>query len=138
MVTFKAAPDEAFTARYERGGAQWTARAQVKGKEVVASGRTLQATRTAFVTELAAIFQAYPPAMIVRDDIALPDECTKAIAEARDARAAAAEAAARAQEALRAAARLLVAEHGLSYRDAAYALGISHPRIQQVIGEDNP
>ena len=132
----KRATPEAITARYEREGAQWSARARVAGKDVVVTARTLQAARSAFVTEAGSILNAYPPGVVVRDDIALPDECTKAIAEARDARAAAAQASTYAQEALRVAARVLVIEHGLSYRDAAYALGISHPRIQQVVGEE--
>ena len=106
------------------------------GNELVVEGRTLEAARAAMADEAAPLLSAVGPNVGLRDEIALPDECTKAIAEAREARSVAAAATARSQELLRAAARLLVVEYNLSYRDAAYALGISHARIQQVIGKD--
>jgi hypothetical protein len=126
------------TVQYERDGGVWAARARVRGKDVVVQGRTLEAARAAMADEAAPLLRTHATNVAMRDAIALPDECTAAIADARAFRTAAAEAAARAQESLRFAARLLVHSHDLSYRDAAYALGVSHARIQQVLGKAAP
>ena len=130
------AKDDPIVVRYERDGFVWRAQARVGGKELAVEGRTLEAARAAMADEAAPLLSTVGTKVGLRDDIALPDECTKAIAEAREARSVAASATARSQELLRAAARLLVVDYNLSYRDAAYALGISHARIQQVIGKE--
>lgn len=123
------------TVKYGRDDTGWRARALVDGSEVTVQARTLEAARSAMATKVAPLLETYASNVPLKDAIALPDECAAAIALAREARTAATEAAARSQDALRAAARLLVIEHHLSYRDAAFALGVSHARIQQVLGQ---
>jgi predicted RNase H-like HicB family nuclease len=67
------------------------------------------------------------------DDIQLPDEIEARVNAANDARARAAAEQRRAQEATTTAARDLVDRLGLSVRDAAQLLGLSHQRVQQLL-----
>jgi predicted RNase H-like HicB family nuclease len=67
------------------------------------------------------------------DDIQLPDEIGAHVKAAHDARVRAAAEQTRAQEATLRAARDLVDRLGLSVRDAAQVLGLSHQRVQQLL-----
>jgi DNA-directed RNA polymerase specialized sigma24 family protein len=136
LVALRRTGPKQITVHYEHNGSGWQARARIEGKDVVVAARTLDAARSAMATEAAPLLNTYPSNVPLKDAVALPEECMSAITIAREARVAAAEATARSQETLRAAAQLLVREHGLSYRDAAFALGVSHPRIQQVLGKE--
>jgi DNA-directed RNA polymerase specialized sigma24 family protein len=136
LVTLQRTTSKPIRVRYERDGSGWQAHARVKGETVVITARTLEAARSAMATAVAPLLNTYASNVPLDDAVALPDECTAAIAAARAARSASVAAAAHSQELLRAAALLLVVEQGLSYRDAAYALGISHARIQQILGKE--
>jgi predicted transposase YdaD len=67
------------------------------------------------------------------DDIRLPDEIGEQVKAAHEARGRAATEQRRAQEATVEAARDLVDRLGLSVRDAAQVLGLSHQRVQQLL-----
>jgi predicted RNase H-like HicB family nuclease len=67
------------------------------------------------------------------DDVQLPGEIGEHVAAAQDARARARAEQARAQEATLQAAHDLVDRLGLSVRDAAELLGLSHQRVQQLL-----
>jgi predicted RNase H-like HicB family nuclease len=119
-----------YTARYERAEGGWVV--QVAELDVVAFGRTLEKARFAIAEALSKRLSTYRGNVVITDDIDLPKPTTRALTAAREARARALEAAALSQSATRKAAERLV-EAGLSYRDAAYLLGLSHSRIQQLV-----
>lgn len=100
-------------------------------------GRTLDAARRNLVAELAARAGTYPGNVEVVDDVDLPARAGRLLAAARSARREALAAAATAQEATATAAQALVGD-GLSLRDTAYLLGISHSRVQQLVAEPSP
>lgn len=66
------------------------------------------------------------------DDVRLPAGMVKKVAQSREARARVAEVEERAHRATREAAVALTARLGLSCRDAAELLGLSHQRVQQL------
>lgn len=119
------------TARYQRVGDDWIVTAGRGRAARAATGRTLLKARAAIVDVLAQEQQTYGGAIVLEDDVVLPAAVSDAIARARAAREAALTAAAEARDALAHAVTVL-AEHGLSTRDAGYLLGISHARVQQI------
>jgi predicted RNase H-like HicB family nuclease len=83
------------------------------------------------VREALRLFVADAETAELVDDIQLPGEIGEHVAAAQDARARAEQA--RAQEATLQAAHDLVDRLGLSVRDAAELLGLSHQRVQQLL-----
>jgi hypothetical protein len=104
---------------------------QIADENVVAFGRTLEKARFAIAERLAKHLSRYRGQVVIEDDIDIGTDASRTLARARRARAKALEAAAASQTATKEAAERLV-ESGLSYRDTAYLLGLSHSRIQQL------
>jgi predicted RNase H-like HicB family nuclease len=69
------------------------------------------------------------------DDIRVPAPIRKSVRKAQRDRSAAEQAQATASESLRDAAKRLTEEAGLSVRDAAELLGVSHQRVQQLVSK---
>ena len=105
---------------------------QVAEPKVFAFGRTLEKARFAIAEALSKRLGIYRGDIAITDDIDLAKPASRALDEARDARAQSLEAAAASLSATKNAAERLVGA-GLSYRDAAYLLGLSHSRIQQLV-----
>ncbi|HEX7165639.1 MAG TPA: hypothetical protein VF230_01535 [Acidimicrobiales bacterium] len=123
-----------FQAHYERTSAGWRATASDDGVAVVTVVcRTLAKARADLVSELARSTGAYGGSIAVDDDVALPKKAASALRGARRARELALKATAQANRATANAASELVGA-GLSLRDAAYLLGLSHARVQQLTG----
>ena len=74
--------------------------------------------------------------MIIDDEVDLSSGAQRRLDDARDARRVALEAAVAHQAASAAAATALLAE-GLSLRDVAYLLGVSHTRVLQLTENNN-
>jgi predicted RNase H-like HicB family nuclease len=85
------------------------------------------------VREALRLFVADADTAELVDDVQLPREIGEHVAAAQDARARAQAEQARAQEATLQAAHDLVDRLGLSVRDAAELLGLSHQRVQQLL-----
>jgi predicted RNase H-like HicB family nuclease len=85
------------------------------------------------VREALRLFVADADTAELVDDVQLPGEIGERVAAAQDARARARAEQAHAQEATLQAAHDLVDRLGLSVRDAAELLGLSHQRVQQLL-----
>jgi predicted RNase H-like HicB family nuclease len=105
--------------------------ATVRGVEGVhTQGRTIASARERIVEAMkAADFTDFT----LSEHIGMPDKVRKKVDAARAARAQAEKAQASAQATLRTAIRVLKKEFGVSLRDAAELLGISHQRAHQVL-----
>jgi hypothetical protein len=127
-------PDRRFTARYRRQDAAWlvsASRPGAKAEPVTATGRTLEKARVAIAAALAEALATRRGNVIIDDAVDLSAAAQQCLDEARDARRVALEAMAAHQAASAAAASALLAE-GLSLRDVAYLLGVSHTRVLQL------
>jgi predicted RNase H-like HicB family nuclease len=118
---------------YERDEGGWWI-AELHGvRGVNSDGRTIAGARRRVREALAlAIGDAEAARAVLVDDVRLPAALRRAVKGAAAARAKADELHAAAQEATTALARELTRRHGLSVRDAAQLLGVSHQRIQQL------
>ncbi|HCF59252.1 MAG TPA: transcriptional regulator [Myxococcales bacterium] len=107
----------------------WTATVlEVPG--CLTQGRTIdQAMRR--IREALELFDVDPDAVALVERVRLPTKALRAIDRSQEARKRAEEEQRRAQSALKETAHLLE-ELGLSVRDAAKLLGLSHQRIQQL------
>lgn len=124
---------EKVTAHYDRQGDHlWVARVE-ELPEVYAASRTLAGARAQIRTALGQLATDPGSSAEVVDHVELPTGSQHAVALAVEARARAAEAGEAALGLSRAAATALVAD-GFSLRDAATVLGVSHTRIQQLLG----
>jgi hypothetical protein len=101
----------------------------------VEHGRTLEKARENIASALALAFRTYPGRIVVDDDIRIAKVAKQAVAKAHKARTAALQADAASAMATATAAKALQGE-GLSLRDVAYVLGISHARVHQIIQQD--
>lgn len=122
-----------YTVTYERDeSGYWIARVHgVAG--VFSDGRTIaDARRRAREALSLAIGDEAAEAAVFVDDVKLPADARRALARAVAARRKAETSAKAAQENTAAAARELTRRAGLSMRDAADLLGLSHQRIQQL------
>ena len=120
-----------YTVIYERDPAgAWLAR--IRGISGCHSyGRTLEQSRLR-IREAASLWIDEPEIVTLREEIRLPARARVALRRARSERDRAVQQQTRAQEALRAAATSLATGLGLSLRDAAELLGLSHQRVQQL------
>ena len=124
------APRE-FSASYARSENGW--QVSVDRPAVSARGRTLESARIAAVEAIAGHYGVSPSLVLLADDVVLDTavrEAVQASLDARDAALAAQETNARRQRE----AALALAGAGLSMRDSAYLLGLSHSRVQQLLG----
>ena len=96
-------------------------------------GRTLERAR-ARIREALGLWVEQPDTVELVEEIRLPGTALGKIRQSRIARRRAERGRERATESTLAAARILVEEIDLSVRDAATLLGISHQRVQQLVG----
>ncbi len=121
---------KSFVVRYELDESGWWV-ATVQGVTGVhTQGRTIESARERIREALRAAGERL--SVDIKDDVVLPKRVKDAVGEARAAREAAEKSGARAQRAFRAAVKALTERLGLSVRDAAELLGVSHQRVQQV------
>lgn len=120
-----------FSASYVRSEHGW--RVTIRRPAVSARGRSLESARIATVEAIAGHYGVAPSLVMLDDDVVLDTAARDAVQAALDARDIALTAqethARRQQEAA-----LALAESGLSMRDSAYLLGLSHSRVQQLLG----
>ncbi|MGH2720946.1 MAG: type II toxin-antitoxin system HicB family antitoxin [Actinomycetota bacterium] len=123
-----------YRAVYERGpdSAAWNVRfPDVPG--VFTWGRSLAQAKNRAQEAVAGHLELDPGDVTLEHEVRVPGGITEMIAQAIDARTRAAQAAADAKETMRAVAKELVSA-GLTQRDAAAVLGISHQRVDQLVG----
>jgi len=122
-----------YTVTYERDEAGWWI-AEVQGVAGVNSdGRTVADARRRVREALAlAVGDAAAEAAEFVDDVKLPGDARKVVARATAARSKLDAVQAEAQETTATAVRELRKKLGLSIRDIAELLGISHQRVQQL------
>ena len=124
-----------YVVTYERDEGGWWI-AEVQGVAGVNSdGRTVADARRRVREALSlAIGDAAADRAEVVDDIKLPADVRRVVKQATVARARLDDVQSKAMAATAAAANVLTRKFGLSVRDAAEMLGVSHQRIQQLAG----
>lgn len=124
-------PKKTYTAIYERDDVDDAWNVRIDGVEGCQTyGRSLRQAHARIVEALALWLDREPDTLTIRDE--LPTDLVKLAQRVTQARAEAERAGTKAQEQAVAAARALT-ERGLSRRDAAEVLGISHQRVQQLL-----
>lgn len=123
-----------YTARYTLEDGDWLVEID-EIPQVHTFGRTLARAQDNIRDALALWLQAEDQSVIeVRDEITLiPPTLAQVVAEANDARAQADELSSRAQDLTARAAQQLVGELGMTVRDAAQVLHVSHQRVHQLV-----
>jgi predicted RNase H-like HicB family nuclease len=126
-----------YTARYTLESGDWLVEV-AEVPQVHSFGRTLARAQTNIRDALALWVQAEDPSVLdIRDDFAgLPAAVVEEIAEAGKVREEAAALTARSQELTAHAAQQLVGTLGVTVRDAAHLLHISHQRVHQLVHDD--
>jgi predicted RNase H-like HicB family nuclease len=121
-----------YTAVFERDeSGAWLARIpSIRGCHTY--GRTLEQARSR-LREALGLWVARPEQAVIKEEIRLPTDLRAAIQRSRRTRERAEREREYAQEETRAAAEALVDE-GVSLRDAGELLGLSHQRVQQIVG----
>ena len=121
-----------YTAVFERDeSGAWLARIpSIRGCHTY--GRTLEQARSR-LREALGLWVARPEQAVIKEEIRLPTDLRAAIQRSRRTRERAEREREHAQEETRAAAEALVDE-GVSLRDAGELLGLSHQRVQQIVG----
>jgi len=128
-----------YTARYRMEDGDWLVEID-EIPQVHSFGRTLAKAQANIRDALALWLQVDDPGKLhVRDLYAdLPEELARAVADAGATRSQAAELSDRAQKLTAHAARALVSDFGMSVRDAAQLLQVSHQRVHQLLHERQP
>jgi predicted RNase H-like HicB family nuclease len=120
-----------YTVRYERDEAGWWV-ASVKGvRGCHTQGRTLEEARRR-IREALGLAVANADATVLVDDVRLPREIRRTVAQSRTARSRAAREQQKARAATKAAVRILRQRLRVGVRDAGALLGLSHQRAQQL------
>ena len=124
-----------YTARYTFESGDWIVEID-QIPQVHSFGRTLARARENIRDALALWVQATDPTALRIDEefAGLPKALIDAVTAANEARARATELAEEAQGLTAEAAKKLVADHGMSVRDAAELLHVSHQRVHQLVG----
>lgn len=121
------------TAVYERDRDGYWLVELAEEPRVHSYGRTLTKARAHILDAAALFYEADPERLVVVDDVRIPSGVLAAVEAARAARGQAQRSARDADTATRAAAAALVNTAGLSVRDAAELLGVSHQRVHQIL-----
>lgn len=127
--------NQKYTARYTFENGDWIVEID-QVPQVHSFGRTLARARENIRDALALWVQATDPDLLAIDEEfeGLPKGLIDVVVAANLTRAKATELAEEAQGLTAQAARRLVAEHGMSVRDTAELLHLSHQRIHQLVG----
>lgn len=125
-----------YVARFERDeDGSWTATARISARETaVSDGSTLEKARSRIRDSIATLLDVDEDAFLVEDDVVLPESAKRAV----DAHARAKAELEQLTRVTRRAAQLAVVElttYGLPMREVGRMLGITGPRVHQVIVE---
>lgn len=123
-----------YTAVFERGRDDYWEVELVEEPGVHTFGRTLAKARAHIRDATALWFELDEDAFELIEDVRLPKAIKASLAKARRERERAEAASATALRTTREAAEALVRTGHLSVRDAAELLGLSHQRVQQLVG----
>jgi len=121
------------TAVYERDRDGYWLVELVDEPRVHSYGRTLTKARAHILDAAALFYEIDPERVVVVDDVRIPPSVLAAVEAARAARGQAQRSAREADTATRAAVAALVDDAGLSVRDAAELLDLSHQRVHQLL-----
>ncbi len=129
----------ALTVEYERGSDGWWIASIPRVKGCHTQGRTIEEARRRIRSALSVCEdegwnERKARAAKLVDDVRLPPDVRAALDRSRDARAQAERVVEEAQGATLDALRRLLKDLGLSERDAAPLLGLSHQRVHQIAG----
>jgi hypothetical protein len=125
-------PEKRATANYAMRDGGWV----VTSGRSAAFGRTLEKARENIATALAEAMSTYSGNIAIDDRIEMDAAAARAVAHAHASRDAALKAEAESRAATRTAANELQ-QGGLSLRDIAYVLGLSHARVHQIVQGEN-
>jgi predicted RNase H-like HicB family nuclease len=127
--------NQKYTARYTFEAGDWIVEID-QIPQVHSFGRTLARARENIRDALALWVQAADPVLLAIDEEfeGLPKGLLDVVAAANETRAKATELAEEAQDLTALAAKRLVGDHGMSVRDVAELLHVSHQRVHQLVG----
>jgi predicted RNase H-like HicB family nuclease len=120
-----------YTVRYTRDAAGWWVASVPKVRGCHTQGRTLEEARRR-IREALGLAVANADAAVLVDDVRLPREIRRTMAQSRTARTRAERAQQDAKAATTAAVRVLRRRLKMSVRDAGALLGLSHQRVHQL------
>jgi predicted RNase H-like HicB family nuclease len=120
-----------YTVRYTRDAAGWWVASVPKVRGCHTQGRTLEEARRR-IREALGLAVANADAAVLVDDVRLPREIRRTMAQSRTARTRAERAQQDAKAATTAAVRLLRRRLKMTVRDAGALLGLSHQRVHQL------
>ncbi len=125
-----------YTVRYDRDPSGWWVVTVPEVQGCLTQGRSIAQGRRR-IREALALFidEGLAETVELRDDVRLPGAVQRKLRQVARAREQADHARRSAQEEMRAAVTQLVRDAGYSFRDAAEMLGVSHQRVQQMVGE---
>jgi predicted RNase H-like HicB family nuclease len=117
--------------RYERDPEGWWVATVPDVRGCHTQGRTLTQARRR-IREALGLFVANSESASLIDEVVLPAHVRRALVRSESARTRADNQKALAKERMNEAVRVLTRDFGLSVRDAAELLGVSHQRVQQL------